>query len=63
MRCKVEPENTVYGTSDHLSERVEELKEVLKRLQKHGPLLEKQKHKLMDVVDSLEDMLNKQLLG
>ncbi|ADD67896.1 hypothetical protein Dacet_1124 [Denitrovibrio acetiphilus DSM 12809] len=57
----MKPDNAVYGTSEHLSERVEELKEVLKRLHKHGSLLDKQKHKLADVVDSMEEMLDKQL--
>jgi len=53
-------DNKTNDSLDHFSERVSELKKVIERMQKHGPLLEKQRERLRDIVCDMEGVLSKQ---
>jgi ABC-type transporter Mla subunit MlaD len=52
-------EHATYGTHEHFSERVQELKKVLERLHKHGSAVQSHWDNLNSIVQEMENTLAK----
>lgn len=57
------PGSTEGGQHDQLSERIRQLRDVIKRSEKHGSHVTEQIDRLRQIVTSMEAMLEKQLSG
>lgn len=52
-------EGNDYGTQEHFSERVNELRKVLKSLVKHGSVVDPQRDNLLGIVNDMEEAIKK----
>lgn len=57
----MKPDNSVYSSREHISERIDELRNVLERLRKHGSDTDAQRYRLNMIILGMQDMLDKKL--